>query len=136
MYEDSIIIFTSDHGCHFRTRNREYKRSCHEAAIRIPLITKGIGFNGGKIVKELVSLIDILPTLLKARGIEIPNENVGRILKVIEDIGESDLFAERKIGELLCLWIHGLKIGLAGSQNGFGMKLGSFLIEVICYLLV
>ncbi|HTL28343.1 MAG TPA: sulfatase-like hydrolase/transferase, partial [Tepidisphaeraceae bacterium] len=26
--ENTIVLFTSDHGCHFRTRNAEYKRSC------------------------------------------------------------------------------------------------------------
>lgn len=31
LLEDTIILFTSDHGCHFKTRNNEYKRSCHEA---------------------------------------------------------------------------------------------------------
>jgi len=73
IYKDTMIIFTSDHGCHFKTRNREYKRSCHEAAIRIPLVIKGAGFNGGKVVNELVSLIDLPPTLLKAARIEIPD---------------------------------------------------------------
>jgi arylsulfatase A-like enzyme len=34
--EDTIIFFTSDHGCHFKTRNKEYKRSGHESSIRIP----------------------------------------------------------------------------------------------------
>ena len=72
MYENSMIVFTSDHGCHFRTRNREYKRSCHDASIRIPLVIKGTDFNGGKVTSELVSLIDLPPTLLKAAGIGIP----------------------------------------------------------------
>lgn len=34
--QDTIVTFTSDHGCHFRTRYDEYKRSCHEASIRVP----------------------------------------------------------------------------------------------------
>ena len=55
LYENSIILFTSDHGCHFRTRNGEYKRSCHEASIRIPLVIKGADFNGGKVINELVN---------------------------------------------------------------------------------
>ncbi|MBM3212874.1 arylsulfatase, partial [Candidatus Poribacteria bacterium] len=32
--ENTLIIFTSDHGSHFRTRNGEYKRSCHDSCIR------------------------------------------------------------------------------------------------------
>ena len=33
---ETIILYTSDHGCHFKTRNREFKRSCHEASVRVP----------------------------------------------------------------------------------------------------
>ena len=48
IYDDTIIIYTSDHGSHFKTRNPEYKRSCHESASHTPLIIKGGGFEGGK----------------------------------------------------------------------------------------
>ncbi|KKL25119.1 hypothetical protein LCGC14_2408520, partial [marine sediment metagenome] len=81
IYEDSMIVFTSDHGCHFRTRNREYKRSCHDSSIRIPLIIKGAGFNEGRVIKELVSLIDLPPTLLKAADIDIPESMKGNLLQ-------------------------------------------------------
>lgn len=84
-YEDTMIIFTSDHGCHFRTRNLEYKRSCHEAAIRIPLVIKGAGFYGGRVISELVSLIDLPPTLLKAAGIEVPEFMRGKTLQKLLD---------------------------------------------------
>ncbi len=79
--ENTIIIYTSDHGCHFRTRNGEYKRSCHESSIRIPLIIKGPGFLGGKKISELVSLIDIPPTLLECSRIEIPKHMRGKPLQ-------------------------------------------------------
>ena len=53
MEENTIIVFTSDHGCHFRTRNWEYKRSCHDSSIHIPLIINGNGFKGGKRLTSL-----------------------------------------------------------------------------------
>jgi len=31
MLDNTVILYTTDHGCHFKTRNDEYKRSCHEA---------------------------------------------------------------------------------------------------------
>ncbi|MGB9596367.1 MAG: sulfatase-like hydrolase/transferase, partial [Candidatus Poribacteria bacterium] len=71
--DDTTIIFTSDHGSHFRTRNAEYKRSCHDSCIRIPMVIFGYGFKGGIVVNELVSLIDLPPTILKIAGIEPPN---------------------------------------------------------------
>ncbi|MBC7234811.1 MAG: sulfatase-like hydrolase/transferase, partial [Chloroflexi bacterium] len=78
--ENTVILFTSDHGSHFRTRNAEYKRSCHEASIRIPLVAWGPGFKGDKVVDELVSLIDVPPTLLEVAGIEPPREFHGHSL--------------------------------------------------------
>jgi arylsulfatase A-like enzyme len=76
--EDTIVVFTSDHGNHFRTRNSEYKRSCHDASIRVPLALAGPGFDGGGQVGELVSLIDLPPTLLDAAGLPVPPEMQGR----------------------------------------------------------
>lgn len=70
--ENTLIIYASDHGCHFKTRNSEYKRSCHENSIRIPLIMNGPGFTGGKVTEELVSLLDLPPTILEAAGILKP----------------------------------------------------------------
>jgi arylsulfatase A-like enzyme len=64
--ENTLLIYTSDHGSHFRTRNLEYKRSCHDGCIRIPMILRGPGFTGGDVRRELVSLIDLPPTILNA----------------------------------------------------------------------
>ena len=78
--ENTILLFTSDHGCHFKTRNSEYKRSCHDASIRVPTMFHGPGFMGGGDRAELVSLIDLPPTLLDAAGLSIPSEMPGRSL--------------------------------------------------------
>ena len=47
LLENTVVLFTSDHGCHFKTRNAEYKRSCHESSIRVPTALCGPGFDGG-----------------------------------------------------------------------------------------
>lgn len=80
-YENTMIIYTSDHGSHFKTRNAEYKRSCHDSCIHTPLIISGAGFSGGKADERLVSLIDLPPTLLRAAGIEIPASYEGMPLQ-------------------------------------------------------
>ena len=76
--ENTLVFFTSDHGCHFRTRNAEYKCSCHEGCIRIPMVACGPGFRSGKNVRPLISLVDLPPTLLIAGGIEPPAYMHGR----------------------------------------------------------
>lgn len=76
--DNTVVAFTSDHGCHFKTRNAEYKRSEHEASTRIPLVLAGPGFDGGGRISELVSLIDLPPTLLDAAGIDVPERMQGQ----------------------------------------------------------
>ncbi len=83
--ENTLIIYTSDHGCHFKTRNSEYKRTCHENTIHIPMIIKGPGFSGGKVISELVSLIDLTPTILKSAAAPIPDIMQGRPLQDLVD---------------------------------------------------
>ncbi|MFL6463260.1 MAG: sulfatase-like hydrolase/transferase [Bryobacteraceae bacterium] len=76
--DNTIVVFTSDHGCHFKTRNTEYKRSPHESSIHIPLIMAGPGFNRALEISELVSQIDLTPTLLESAGVPIPSSMQGR----------------------------------------------------------
>jgi len=76
--ENTIILYTSDHGNHFKTRNQEYKRSCHDAAIRVPMAVTGPGFDSGGEVDRLVSLVDVPATLLAAAGLEVPTHLTGR----------------------------------------------------------
>jgi arylsulfatase A-like enzyme len=80
LYDNTIVMFTSDHGCHFRTRNKEYKRSCHESSIRIPLVIDGPAFRGTGTRRELVSLVDLPPTLLSGCGLKAPAHMHGRDL--------------------------------------------------------
>ena len=80
LYENTILIYTSDHGSHFKTRNLEYKRSCHDSATHTPLIIRGGPFQGGKKEERLVSLIDLPPTMLDLAGIPIPKSYMGHSL--------------------------------------------------------
>ncbi|GAB3577433.1 sulfatase-like hydrolase/transferase [Amycolatopsis endophytica] len=94
--QDTIVLYTSDHGCHFRTRNREYKRSCHEASIRVPTVLAGPGVPTGR-VDGLVSHVDLPPTLLDAAGLPVPPEWPGRSVltggsdDVLVQISESEV---------------------------------------------
>ncbi len=76
--DDTIFLFLSDHGCHFRTRNGEYKRSPHESSIHVPLVIQGPGFDRSLEIPELTCQIDITPTLLSAARIPVPPSMQGR----------------------------------------------------------
>ncbi|MGH9395820.1 MAG: sulfatase-like hydrolase/transferase [Terriglobia bacterium] len=75
--DHTIVMFISDHGCHFRTRNAEYKRSPHESSIHIPWVMQGPGFDHARMIPELVSMVDVSPTLLDAMGVKIPDSMHG-----------------------------------------------------------
>ncbi len=93
LYKDTLIVYTSDHGCHFRTHSNEvvqggyddYKRNSFESSIHVPLLIKGRGFTGGRREDKLVSVIDLPITLLSAAGCEIEPQIQGRNLHLIND---------------------------------------------------
>ncbi|KKK52198.1 hypothetical protein LCGC14_3107340, partial [marine sediment metagenome] len=102
---DTIVAFTSDHGCHFRTRNSEYKRSCHESSIRIPLVFQGPLFDRRLVVPEPVSLVDVPATLLAAAGMDVPPVMQGRSMlglldRQVDDWPEEAFFeiSEAEVG--------------------------------------
>ncbi len=79
--ENTVVMFTSDHGCHFRTQRGEFKRTCHDASIRVPGMIAGPGFDRGQEVRRLVSLVDLPPTLLDAAGLTVPASMQGRSIQ-------------------------------------------------------
>lgn len=81
IYDNTTIIYTSDHGCHFKTRNMEYKRSCHDSSIHIPLVIKGRGFEKGIRDNRLISLVDLPPTLLASGTIKPPKNYQGKSIQ-------------------------------------------------------
>ena len=92
--DSTVLMYTSDHGNHFKTRNAEYKRSCHEASIRVPTLFTGPGFDGRGAHDGMVSLIDLPSTLLDAAGIEPPAHMQGRSILRNEPGPEDDMFIQ------------------------------------------
>lgn len=96
--KNTIVVFVSDHGCHFMTRNTEYKRSGHDASIKVPLVMEGPGFDGGHEIRELVGMVDVMPTILEAAGIPIPATVQGRsalrLLSGTESDWPDDIFVQ------------------------------------------
>ncbi|NKL78419.1 sulfatase-like hydrolase/transferase [Rhizobium leguminosarum] len=92
--DNTVILFTSDHGCHFKTRNKEYKRSCHEASIRVPTFFHGPGFMNRGPYEGLASLIDLPPTLLAAAGLPVPDEMQGRSIFRCSPLENESIFVQ------------------------------------------
>jgi hypothetical protein len=76
LYEDSMIIFVSDHGEQFHEHgNFRHGRSIYNEEIHVPLVIKFPGGKyGGTKSDVYVSQVDILPTILDYLDINIPPE--------------------------------------------------------------
>ncbi len=78
---ESIVLFTSDHGYLLGQHGRFEKHCCFEPAVRAALLIRKPGLIGaGRSSEALVELIDILPTLLELGGIERLSNLQGRSL--------------------------------------------------------
>ncbi len=88
LYENTVVVFLSDHGSHFKTRNRDanlcgaddYKRTCHDSALRVPLVIAGGPFRGGLHVGSLVSTASVPKTLLALAGVDVGDAMIGENL--------------------------------------------------------
>lgn len=105
--DNTVIVFTSDHGSHFRTRNLEYKRSPHDASIRVPLIISGPGFGNGERRADFATNLDLVPTLIVAAGGDDPSLD-GRPLQTADGAPDDVLvqISESQIGRALRTQTH------------------------------
>ena len=88
--ENTVIIFTSDHGDHDASHHLEHKTMPYEEAAGVPMIVCQPGMPGGVIDdSNLISNgLDIYPTICDYAGIDIPSYITGRSLRpLVEGIG-------------------------------------------------
>ncbi len=79
MAEETLIVFTSDHGELLGDHHQVFKGPVHyEGLLRVPLLVKGSGFAAGATVDGPVGLIDIAPTIAGAAGLPVPEWMEGR----------------------------------------------------------
>ena len=66
--ENTVIIFWGDNGPPFPRA----KTTLYEQGTRVPLVIAGPGVKAGQVREELVSMVDIMPTVLKMTGATLP----------------------------------------------------------------
>src|SRR4051794_4875685 len=87
-HENTLVILTTDHGLAFPGA----KATLTDRGIGVMLILRGPGFGWGKVSDELVSQLDIFPTICELAGIQRPDWLQGRSL--LSDPETEAVFAE------------------------------------------
>ena len=80
--ENTIVVFSSDHGLGVGSHGLRGKQSMYEHTIGVPLIMAGPGISNGKRLATQCYLRDLFPTLCDLAGVEGPGERIdGRSLQ-------------------------------------------------------
>ncbi|NKB69554.1 MAG: arylsulfatase [Candidatus Latescibacteria bacterium] len=83
LLDEAFVLYTSDHGEMLGDHNLFRKTWPYEASARIPFIVrppKSWGLDGGLINESPVGLQDVMPTLLDAAGLDVPQSCTGHSL--------------------------------------------------------
>lgn len=129
LYEDALIILTSDHGEEFHEHGGWWHgTTLYDEQIQIPLILKPGGpgappaaFSAGSRFEGMARILDVAPTVLDLAGVKIPEAMQGRSLAdgqgVKESFAEEDLEGNRLRSLRTLTW----KTTLASAGNPRGL---------------
>ncbi len=100
--DDTMVIFTADHGEMMGERGMWYKQHFWEWAAHVPLVIRKPGQSQGSRVKQNVSLVDLLPTMIDfatdGAGLPLATPIDGQSLRKLME-GEADDWPDIVISE-------------------------------------
>jgi len=88
--DNTLVVFTTDHGIAMPRA----KCSLYDPGIRTTCLLRGPGLPAGTVRQDLVSNIDLMPTLLALLGVPAPARIHGRPLFGSTHVPRSEIFAE------------------------------------------
>ncbi len=108
--ENTIVVFTSDHGDMLGERGQWFKQTFFEWSARVPLIVSCPGRFRPRRVSRLVSLVDLLPTFLDwatggsppAPAVPVDGYSLTGLLETGQDAGRPDQVISEYTGEGTC----------------------------------
>ena len=106
--DNTIIVFTSDHGDMMGSHRLLAKCVQFEEAVRVPFLLHLPGQTQGRHIHQNVSQVDVVPTLLDLLGQPVPEHLQGKSLRPWFDPS----VAPRPVEDIIIEW--------NGHNNGFG----------------
>lgn len=99
--DDSVVIFSSDHGDGHSRHRWNQKWSLYDESARVPFIVAQKGrTRAGHVDQHLVSSgLDLMPTICDYAGVEPPNGCLGRSVRAIAEGRTSDTWREYVVSE-------------------------------------
>lgn len=99
LLDNTLIVFTSDHGDQMGSHRLLAKSVMFAESTRIPLLVRLPGQRTGQLIDRRISQIDLMPTLLDALGLAVPDGLHGRS-RLPWLTGRTDLPAD----DIHCVW--------------------------------
>ena len=100
---NTIVIFTSDHGDMLLSHGQHYKRRPAEESIRVPFLIQWPGrIPAGQTVDTLACLTDVVPTCLDLMGVEPPPSDGVSHAPLLTGTGSP---TQRESVYLSCMWL-------------------------------
>ena len=89
LWDDTLVIVTSDHGDEFLEHGRKgHRQNLYQSTLQVPLVMKlPRGRWAGQRIASRVGIIDLPPTILEIAGLESPPEFNGRSLVSLMEKG-------------------------------------------------
>lgn len=112
--ENTIVIFTSDHGEMLGDHQWIRKTRALEPSARIPFVARfpqSTGIAAGQVRDEPIELMDLMPTCLDAAGVQVP-----------DGVDGSSLLGLLRGEARWRAWVHGEMNRLGGSDPATGMQ--------------
>jgi arylsulfatase A-like enzyme/tetratricopeptide (TPR) repeat protein len=114
-YDRTLIMMTADHGEGLLDHGEPtHSLLIFDTTMRVPLVLRAPGISAGQSFDELISNVDIMPSILELLGLDIPNEVQGesfaglirgQTTSSVDAIYESrEIYMESFVGALQCGW--------------------------------
>lgn len=71
--DNTIVLFTSDHGYHMGEHGHYQKTTLFENATHVPLVIAGPGVHQGGVAETMAEMVDFYPTLSELAGLPKPS---------------------------------------------------------------